>query len=412
MKTLIIKVSLVFISILIGLILSEVLLRYLYVIPSPLANYYPFAPAKSGSTIKVDQFEFKIDYRFNEQGFRDKEINQIKAIQEKRLLFLGDSTTEGFGNQIEQRYSSLLINSLGTSFNGVNIAQLATNPDNYFDNLITFGVALHPDLVVMGITISNDFMGGRAYKIPEVYNIISDIDNKFEKTGTSYKEFVQLRYIRELIKQVLNKKQLLSKRHVRGNFWDLYFGEKITKKFYLKSLDIDEATFDTIISSFNSEIVPYYLQGKIIPTLLLEGVKAQLSRFKADDYYYNDADYDNTLWYIKESYKLLKDRNIPLVVLVIPDVNQVRHDEFQRVLKEDFKMNTPPTRLNQLEEIRIRLNKDLIKENIIYVDITEKLKTQKDNAYHLYDQHLAPKGHKIAAEELKIIINKLIKPNQ
>lgn len=410
-KLLSFKIITIVISIFISLLFIEIVLHSYYVISKPLANYYPFLPAKSGASIKIDQYEYKIDYRYNSLGFRDNEIDPFIKASEKRILFLGDSTTEGFGSQVNQRYSTLLLEKLGKKYKEVNVAQLATNPDTYFDNLVTFGIGLKPDLVIMGISLSNDFMGGRAYPVSKKYQVVKDISIKLNKNSSILNEIISLKYIRSLVQQTLNKTQILQKRNIAGNYWDLYFNEIISKKFYLNSLNIEESTFDTITAKFNQNIVDKYLTGKIIPTLLLEGVKNHLPNTGQEEYFYNNSDYENTLWFIKESNKVLKELRIPLVVLIIPDVNQVKYKEFQRVLKEDFNMSTPPARLKQLEEIRVRLDQDLIKEGLIFVDITDKLKSNTENTFYIYDQHLAPKGHKIAAEELFFLLkyNQLIK---
>lgn len=384
----------------ISLYISEAFLSIYFVIPKPIANYYPFNPAKSGSTINIDQYEYKIPYKYNSQGFRDEEIQIKKNKEEKRILFLGDSSTEGFGIPLDERYSNMVIKSLGTNYKGINIGQLATNPDNYFDNLITFGLALKPDIVVMGISMSNDFMGGRLYRIPQKYKVNNNIDNKFTEDNSSIINFLQLKYVRTIISQVDKKEKKLLKRYQKGNFWDLYFGEKISKKFYLTNTGLDEKNFDQITKTFNKKIVSYYLNGKIIPTLLLEGVKDKLSEDKQGQTTYNDLDYKNTFWFINETQKILKKNKIKYIVLIISDVNQIYPTKFQKILKNDFKMKKIPLRLNQLEGLRKRLVYDLEKEHIEYIDATEELRKSDKLTYYLYDQHTNVYGHKILSDVL------------
>src|SRR3989344_135717 len=74
---------------------GETILHYYFVLPNPIANYYPVSASKTGSTIHIDQYEFQIDFKYNSSGFRDEEINFDKKPGENRILFLGDSATEG-----------------------------------------------------------------------------------------------------------------------------------------------------------------------------------------------------------------------------------------------------------------------------------------------------------------------------
>ena len=393
------KLALLIASTYLALLVGEFVLERVYVLPNLLANYYPVSAAKTGSTIHVDQYEFDIDLKYNSSGFRDEEIAFDKKPGEKRILFLGDSATEGFGVPVTERYSNLLLDKLGGKYSGVNIAQLATNPDTYFDNLITFGLALKPDVVVMGVFLGNDFMGGNVYKIPNTYTVKSEIESsKFKSSPV--KDFLTLRYVRELINQTKNKKAVLVKRSIKGNFWDIYFNKKMTKDFYVTATEIEEQRFDGIVADFNQEILPHYYDGRIIPTLLLEGVKDKLPEQKGKGYLYGEEDYINTLAFIKETDDLLKEEDIPFIVVLIPDVNQVHPTEFQEMLKRDFKFSEIPSRLKQLEEFRARINSDLTKEGVNYIDTTEALKQAGGLTYYLYDQHTNSLGHKVLSEEI------------
>lgn len=410
-KILLFKIVTVVIAIVVPFYVAEFFFFRYFVFPTNLiAGYYPFAPAQAGSTVRVNQYDFDVAYQFDSQGFRDKEIHFKKNKDEKRILFVGDSITEGFGVPVDKRYSDLAATKLGNEYSSINVAQLATNPDVYFDNVIKFGVALKPDIVVMGLFMGNDFQGGRAYRIPASYSVNHMIDEAVIKSSQSpFIDFLSLKYTRALVSQVNKKEKKLIKRFVVGNFWDLYFGKKMTKDFFLQVTHLNDAEFNNITSSFNQKLLPYYFDGKIIPTLLIEGIRDKLSQDKQEQYLYNEADYSNTLWFIKETQKILTQAGIQFIVVVIPDVNQVHPDEFQKVLREDFKIKRIPLRLSQLEELRMRLVEDLEKEHIQHLDVTDILKAHGGLTYYLYDQHLNTVGHKIIGDALLNMIKNVMK---
>ena len=141
-------------ALLVSLYLVEGALRLYYVLPTPLARYYPLGLGVAGSSISTHQREYDVTLTYNLAGFRDAEIPSRKVADTMRILFLGDSFVEGFGVEVRERFSSLVVRMLDRPgplrYEAVNAAQAATDPLSYYDNLITFGLALRPDAVVMG----------------------------------------------------------------------------------------------------------------------------------------------------------------------------------------------------------------------------------------------------------------------
>ena len=191
----------------------------------------------------------------------------------------------------------------------------------------------------------------------------------------------------------------------------------MTKNFFIEATNVKQGQLDKLVKTFNQDLLPYYYTGKIIPTLLIEGINnKKISKAKIDvkssenillEPYYIESDYVNTLWFLKESNKILKNNKIKFVIVIIPDINQVYPEKFKSMLKNDFDMDNIPLRLKQLEDYRARLTKDLNNENITYIDITKPLKKFNGMTYYLYDQHMNVDGHKVTSEELyKLIKNK------
>lgn len=384
--------------------IGEGIVRSIFIIPTPIANYYPLTQAKAGGTIHVKQYEFEIEYKFNSLGFRDKEISIKKDTGVKRVLFVGDSVSEGFGVPVNERFSDKVISKLGKNYEGINISQLATNPDTYFDNLITFGVSLKPDVVVMGVFMGNDFMGGSNYKIPENYSVNTELSRNIVNKNSPTEDFIRLRYLRTLISDSRSKAKVLQKRSVKGNFWDIYFGTKMSKDFYVTASKLDESEYDNLTKDFNQELMKQYFNGMVIPTLLLEGVKDKLSDQQENQFLYTDEDYEKTWWFINETNKMLSKQNIKFIVVVIPDINQVHHDVFKSTLEKDFKFSELPSRLSQLEGLRLRLVEDLSEARVNFIDVTGDLSASKSITYYVYDQHLNEVGHEIVTERLEGLI--------
>jgi len=401
-KNLTFKIVTVIFSFIFSFYLVEVFLSVFYVFPIPVANYYPFSPAQKGGIIAIDQYEFSTTHNYNLEGFRQEELNFKKDQQRKRILFIGDSFVEGYGVEVDQRFSSLFASKVQNKLDVINIGQLATNPDTYLDNLITFGIALKPDLVVMTLFIGNDFMGGRDYKILTDYKVDLSIKEESNKNTRYIKQIITFRYTRELANEAFVKdyKPEMQKRFVKGNFWDLYFNKKISKSFYIEASKVSEDELDKVVSTFNQTLVKNYYDGKIIPTLLLEGIKNKVKHSDDEEYSYTEEDYINTLKIIKEINKVLKENDIKLIVIVLPDINQVYPEKFKTMLKKDFDMDVLPSRLLQLGDIKTRIIKDMTKKDISTLDVTGALRKADNMTYHLYDQHMNEYGHKVVSDEL------------
>lgn len=406
-----VEAFLIIFSCFVSLYIAEAILRTIYILPQqPIANYYPLDAAKLGKTIQIRQYEFESQHRYNSEGFRDKEISSEKNEHAQRILFVGDSFTEGYGVQEDERFSNRLIEMLGAGYEGINVGQLATNPDTYFDNIATFGIALRPDLIVMGIFLGNDFMGGRSLPSPSGHKVNLQLPIK---ESSQIKNIISLEYVRTLWLQVRKGKTLLLRRQNvdNRNFWDIYYNQKISKEFHARNLNLTLKQLDKVTERFNQNILQQIYAGKINTGMFGEAIHNQLKIQEPEPYYVNE-DYENEYAYIKEANKIANEHSIRLLVLIIPDVNQVHPTEYKKVFKEDFKIENLPTRFHQLEEFRSRLDSDLKKDQIPYVDITKALRDSGKLTYYLYDNHMNKFGHEIVAKELAPIVNQIVATKQ
>lgn len=109
------------------------------------------------------QPEFNIEIRTNSQGLRDHEYSPEKASDTFRILTLGDSFTFGYGVETEETYAKVLEKLLNRraelKYEVLNGGVIGYNTFHELRYLKESGLALHPDLVVIGFT-AGTYMGG------------------------------------------------------------------------------------------------------------------------------------------------------------------------------------------------------------------------------------------------------------
>lgn len=163
MKQALIKVLLVFLSLTLGLVLGEVIIRGYYRYPSnydyemwryacelkqPLPNAnLPFhhKPLKNGRY-------YGVDISTNSIGLRDREFTVPKPIQSTRIIFLGDSFTFGWGVPINDTYSKQLEKKLDRGRKNFEVINMGVGNYNSTMEVELFkqkGLTLQPDMVVL-----------------------------------------------------------------------------------------------------------------------------------------------------------------------------------------------------------------------------------------------------------------------
>jgi len=348
------------ISIFVVLVLGEVVLRHFMVIPCYISGYYPLGDNIAGASIAVDQEEFTIQMDYNRFGFRDREFPFWPKVQnEKRILFLGDSFVNGFGVQVDKRFSNQVEQKMDIHFpkwkiTAINAGQLATNPISYLRNLADFGVALQPDFVVMAIFVGNDFMNGRS--IGDISNIEvkeTPICNDTAVDPLSY-PLNFFRYTYSLTKTAINqKKDIVIRKNIK-TFWDFYYKHKISKKFLAEHVGLSVEEFQEATSNLKPEITEAFIAGKLSPGYLMTSIVDNRSD-EVQNTYYNDLDFENGVMQVIEmANMILSKRGIGFCVLVIPDVYQVYQSDTLGFLRE-IGYEKPPARVLELDVLRKRL---------------------------------------------------------
>ncbi|HZP42485.1 MAG TPA: GDSL-type esterase/lipase family protein [Candidatus Binatia bacterium] len=127
------------------------------------ARFTPLAGAPNARTVLVRP-EFRIPVRTNAAGFRGGPLPGPKAPGVFRIVALGDSFTWGYGVRARQAYPARLAARLDAALRArgrrrrvevVNLGVPGAGPLDYLWHLEHTGLALHPDLVLVGL-FAND----------------------------------------------------------------------------------------------------------------------------------------------------------------------------------------------------------------------------------------------------------------
>lgn len=142
-----------------------------YIVPHSKLPYTMLKNSKSktinGNIIKI-----------NSHGFRDFEYNIKKNDDIFRIIIIGDSTTYGYGVQIEDTYPKQLEKLLNTKFINnkfevLNMGHVGFNLIDYYNLLNEKGIKFEPDIIIFGV-MRNDFNLFSKEDHPKIHGIIKD----------------------------------------------------------------------------------------------------------------------------------------------------------------------------------------------------------------------------------------------
>lgn len=405
MKERLLNLLLFLVSLTLSIYICEFVIRSLYFMPNSISRYYPLKRSLMGTGFDVIQYEFKIKYRFNQFGFRDK--NWIFDKDDKtKILILGDSFAEGFGVEEEERFGNIIADNINNKVTVYSAGQLATNPLQYYHNMIDFGIALSPKVIIFSLFMGNDFQGGRNElikndKTPNKNFII------FKKNYNTLNSFLSFDYLFALLSQLNKKSDIIIKRKNENiPFLEMLFNTKMNEKYFASNLNISiEELRDITRNKIDQELYKQFTEGMIIPSLFNESVGTLLGRNVIQSY--NEDDYLNTFAIIKEAQRVSQNENIEFIVLIIPDIYKALGDDYVKYTCEKLSLCSKPENIKQLESLYSRLILDLNKNDIKYVDALPDLKNQP--TYHFLDMHLNKKGHAVVAKRLEQELQEIIK---
>jgi len=123
---------------------------------------YRLRPASSGALV---QEEFETTVHINSHGYRGPEFQTPKPAGTRRVLAIGDSFTFGWGVEDDETYPARLDEALGEDVEVINAGFAAGYyPDTYYVYLREYGLALEPDLIVIGFYVGNDIDHDRVHE--------------------------------------------------------------------------------------------------------------------------------------------------------------------------------------------------------------------------------------------------------
>src|SRR5215813_10761796 len=92
----------------------------------------------------------------NSLGMRDRERTSARVAGTHRILVLGDSFVYGAGVEAEQRFTERLEREMGPDVELLNSGVGGWGTDQEYLFFVTRGLALRPDVVVLGVCLQND----------------------------------------------------------------------------------------------------------------------------------------------------------------------------------------------------------------------------------------------------------------
>ena len=167
MKDLLLKMSVMAVSLAIGIVMCEVAIRYIE--PQRLDFVRPIYDADEDLIFKLrknhtsfySQFEFNVEENTNSVGLRDREFGE-RDPESIRILGLGDSYAFGQGVSIEEAYikqlEAGLQDSLSKKVETINAGVPAYGLVQEVRYLEKYGLGLDPDVVLVGFFIGNDIV--------------------------------------------------------------------------------------------------------------------------------------------------------------------------------------------------------------------------------------------------------------
>lgn len=294
---------------------------------------------------------------------------------------------EGQGVAIEERFSSVFARHASClwSLEVLNGGQIATQPLDYLGNLHRFGLALHPSIVIVTVSLCNDLLDVTSPDIVDFGEI--DMDYAMEKPRL---------FLLEILPLSFHHFARLARRTKYHEFWPAYFRRSIDRNFYLDRLGIDDVAFSAFCSRLDASIVDACIRGLLNPSFLLAAYRDQYTK---DERIYSISDCQRVADIIAKMQLLCLQRNIKLLVLIIPDISQIHPDHAKRFF-ERFGYSSMPSRVRQLAMMRECLSNLLHKNNIAILDTTPYLAQAQKLVFFPLDQHLNPLGHRMVADAL------------
>ena len=305
----------------------------------------------------------------NKFGFNDDDYPLQKTPGIYRILVVGDSF--GWAGGREGNYTTVLERQLDNHYGYhridiINAGYPMTQTAEQLVMLKKYGLQYHPDLVILGFFVGNDFIDGNPNRKRIVVNdLYIDIDRRRERIILGYPIVFQSRLL-----LFLKQKYKI--------FTELRKAERAEPS---RSLSQEE-------------------RGTLSEGTFLDLERAELEFFNTNSS--RKGRFQKNINYILQSIAemdaLLKSRNIKFIVAIYPDVFQI-NKTLLKVIVERFRLHIEDYDLNLAQNI---LKSFLQSKDISYIDFAGRFKSegQEKDLYVLRDPHWNRSGNQLAADIL------------
>lgn len=397
--------SLLVVSFLFSLLLSEVLLRLFWPMVGPghhklFNQYHPLLgwahlPNITGTHVTA---EYRISESFNSRGIRGPEYSYHKSPNEYRVLILGDSFAEGYGVEFHELFSEVLKANLREAGHRyaevINAAAGGYSTDQELLFFQSEGKKYHPDLTIL-MFYANDVWSNNQPKYPRAYKPLFLIqDGKLMLTNVP-------------VPPPPYQHQHSYQNHNDGHDISSF---KRTKKWLL-----DNSHLYTFVSRRIKNV--HYLYTLAIKLGLAEGARSVSAQTNAenvpipDDFRVWKKRYDRDIrdaWKVTETLvKQLKEETMSigseLLVFYIPPRAAIYH-EVWGATKRRYGMSDHEWSIemdgNELEAICKRTNIYFVNPVELFKTRAEKLEMEGKHLFYIRDGHWNAEGHRLVGEIL------------
>jgi lysophospholipase L1-like esterase len=377
------KAAAILLSTTVSLLATEVILRSFFPrrTAEVLTGAYP-AMFKSSEVLpyrlrenyqgRLATVDFDTTVHINSLGYRGQDFT-VEKTGAARVLVIGDSFTFGWGVNDEDTYPARLQRLLAEQANGKRIEIINAgfaacySPDTYYLYLKTEGLALQPDLIVVGLFVGNDLDSRFAFENEWVEQDADGLPTRIRNVDSQVVDHylvprhIPLRY----------RMPLLSRSHVFQGLFDIWW--ELAPK--IKSWVPGGVAATVYAQSPGDEDVPY-----IYRLQYAERTKGVFKRVQG---------------VLAAMHRLAAGSGIPIYFMVIPEGAQLAPDAY-RGLPAD--MERPQKELARFFE----------SEGVKYLDLLPALREKADGRalYFAHDGHWNALGNELAAEQLSGFLSK------
>ncbi|CAD5926146.1 hypothetical protein PANO66_01021 [Planktothrix agardhii] len=318
----------------------------------------------------------------NQFGFNDRDYPLQKEPGKYRILILSDSFNWAGGKEgnytalLEQKFAQYYQNS---QVEVINAGYPGTHTGEQLALLKKYALEYHPDLVILGFFVGNDFIDAKPNRKRIIVNdIYIDIDKRKELKLFGY--------------PIINQSRLLL--FIQQKYKVFQEAAKAKKQSVLPSSS--PYSLQLVANNSQADKSP----GILSPETFLEIEKSRLEFCKRQDLQKGvwNGNINYILQSIDEMNRLLKQQNTQFIVAIYPDEFQVNPNLLNQITQK-YELNLSKYDPNCMQNILIP---HLQSQKITYIDFRPRFQAEQKQRplYLLQEPHWNSAGNQLAAEIL------------